>query len=257
MMRDGSTVSLAGDGDAPAERGRRGAGMVMLAGVITTALTVLGVWWLDNNTTDFNVMGWYADYVIPAGALLVGMAAGSGYGIASYLTGYRIRRGLLLAVLAVQLGAYAAAQYLEFRSITREGPLVDEDGETLTFARFYHLRAISFTWTEHGVTGKPIGQWGYLFLGLGVLGFALGGVIAPAVLMKKPYCEPCELYMKSQTLALVAASVRARRVSKKDPAAQAAYQDEQARAAADADAVLSKVAAHAARGDALAIRSTQ
>src|SRR5262252_10406441 len=96
----------------------RGTLAVLLAGVTTTVLALLGVWWLDNNTTDFHVMGWYGDYVIPAGALLVGMAAGSGYGIASYLTGFRIRSAVLAAVVALQLGGYAAAQYLEFRSLT-------------------------------------------------------------------------------------------------------------------------------------------
>jgi hypothetical protein len=53
----------------------------------TTVVALLGVWWLENNTTSFHVMGWYADYVIPAGALIVGMVAGSGYGIASHCEG--------------------------------------------------------------------------------------------------------------------------------------------------------------------------
>jgi len=143
----------------------------------------------------------------------------------------------------------------EFRSINRVGPLIDRNGEELTFARFYHLRAVHWRWTEHGHTGNPIGGWGYLFLGLGVFGFALGGVIAPAVLMKVPYCEQCELYMKTLTLALVPASVRARRVSKKDAAAQTAYRQEQDGAATSAHSLLSQVTGLAARGDALGIRS--
>src|SRR5262249_33986509 len=219
IVQEGSAIPAS---NAPAAAipatGRRGGAVVVLAGAVTTALALLGVWWLDNNTDDFHVMGWYADYVIPAGALLVGMAAGSGYGIASYLGGLRIRRGLLLSVVMLQLAGYSVAQYLEFRSLTREGPLVDASGETLTFARFYHLRAMSFAWDDHGHPGKPVGGWGYLFVGLGVLGFALGGVVVPALLMKAPYCERCELYMKSRVLALVPASGRPRRVGKKDAA---------------------------------------
>ena len=54
-------------------------------------------------------MGWYGDYVIPRRRQsIVGFVAGGGYGIASYLTGFRIRRGLLLAVLALQLAGYGA-----------------------------------------------------------------------------------------------------------------------------------------------------
>ena len=232
-----------------------GALLVLIAGAVTTALALLGVWWLGNNTKDFHIMGWYGDYVIPAGAMIVGFAAGSGYGVASYLTGLRIRRGLLLMVLVLQLGGYAAAQFLEFRSLTNEGPIVDENGETLTFARYYHLRAMNFAWDNHGHPGAPLGAWGYFFLGLGVVGFALGGVLAPAVLMKMPYCERCSLYMKSRLLAWVPASVPTRRVSKKDAAAQATYAEEQDRAAAGASGVLTRVSELAARGDALAIRA--
>src|SRR5215471_4983617 len=189
---------------ASTRAGQRGAGPVLLAGLVTTALALLGVWWLDNHTDDFQVMGWYGDYVIPMGAILIGLAAGSGYGIASYLTGFRIRKRLLWIVLVVQISGYVAAQYLEFRSLTREGPLINAEGEELTFVRSYHLRAVGFAWKDdHGKPGTPLGQWGYFFLGLGVLGFAAGGVLAPAVLMKAPYCARCELYMKIRTLALV------------------------------------------------------
>ncbi len=249
-------VSITESADAVPGPRVGGAMLVLIAGVVTTTLALLGVWWLDNNTKDVRIMGWYGDYVIPAGAMIVGFAAGSGYGIASYLTGLRIRRGLLLAVLALQLGGYAGAQYLEFRSLTREGPLVDENGETLTFARYYHIRAITFAWDNHGHPGEPLGGWGYFFVGLGVVGFALGGVLAPAILMKVAYCERCALYMKSHPLAWVPASVPLRRVSKKDSAARAAYDEEQERAAAGASGVLARVTELAARGDALALKAT-
>jgi hypothetical protein len=200
-------------------------------------------------------MGWYGDYVIPAGALLVGLAAGSGYGIASYLTGFRIRRGLLLTVLALQLGGYAGAQYLEFRSLTREGPLVDADGEVLTFARYYHLSAVTFAWDDHGKPGQPLGGWGYFFVGLGVIGFALGGVLAPALLLKMPYCERCSLYMKTRTLAMIPASARPRRIAKTDAAARSAFDEEQKRVASMATALLERVTSLAASGDAVGIKS--
>ena len=95
MSQESPSLSVASPGLSTPESPTRGPNRVLIAGVTTTVLALLGVWWLDNNTTDFHVMGWYGNYVIPAGALLVGMAAGSGYGIASYLTGFRIRRGLL------------------------------------------------------------------------------------------------------------------------------------------------------------------
>jgi hypothetical protein len=229
--------------------------VVLVAGVFTSALALLGVWWLNANTKDWHIMGWYGDYVIPAGAILVGLAAGSGYGVASYLTGLRIRRGLLWAVLGLQIGAYAAAQDLEFRALTRGSPIVDADGAPVGFLRYYHLTAINFTWDDHGRRGEPLGMWGYVFVGLGVIGFAAGGALAPAILLKKPYCDRCRLYMKGRHLALVPAGVKVRRVSKKDAAGHAAYAEEKERAAALANGVLERVAAHAAKGDARAVQS--
>ena len=86
-MQNQPSMSVPGAAASNPDAGRRGGLMVVIAGVVTTTLALLGVWWLDNNTTDFNIMGWYGNYVIPAGALIVGAVAGSGYGIASYLTG--------------------------------------------------------------------------------------------------------------------------------------------------------------------------
>jgi hypothetical protein len=51
---------------------------------------LVGVYLLATNTKDFNIMGWYANYVLPIGALLVGLVASSGYGIASWITGQKI-----------------------------------------------------------------------------------------------------------------------------------------------------------------------
>src|SRR3954467_8419799 len=79
--------------------------IVLLGGFITSALTLAGIYWLNRKSPDFHPMGFYANYVIPAGAILVGLVAGSGYGIASWLTGARIGRGLLWTVVAMQTGA--------------------------------------------------------------------------------------------------------------------------------------------------------
>jgi len=68
-----------------------------------------------------------------------------------------------------------------------------------------------------------------VFVALGVIGFALGGVIAPAVLMKGPYCERCALYMKTRNLALVPAG--------------------------DAEALLARLSELAGQGDAPAMRA--
>src|SRR5688572_12021483 len=65
--------------------------LVIISGLGTTIITLLVVYFLSAST-DFNIMGWYANYVLPFGALLVGIAASAGYGIASWVTGVKITR---------------------------------------------------------------------------------------------------------------------------------------------------------------------
>jgi hypothetical protein len=213
--------------------------LVLLAGLLTTALTLAGVWWLGRNSSDFNIMGWYANYVIPAGALLVGAAAGSGYGLASWWTGLKIRRSLLAVVLGLQLVAYAAAEYIDYRDLVQAADV----GEGAPgFLAYFHLKTMSFAWQHHGRPGNPIGMWGYLFVGLAVVGFGAGGVVAPALLARVAYCERCQMYMRSRQLTTLPASVKHRRVSKKDADAWTAYQEEQRLAAERGGARLQELA---------------
>src|SRR5689334_608961 len=90
---------------------------VLQSGILTSVLALAGVWWLNHNTTDFNIMGWYANYVIPVGAGIVGFAAGSGYALASWYSGVRIGNGLLAVVLLFQAASYVGAEYVEFSDI--------------------------------------------------------------------------------------------------------------------------------------------
>jgi hypothetical protein len=225
---------------------------VVLSGIFTTVLALAGVWWLDRNTTDFNIMGWYADYVLPVGALLVGLAAGSGYGIASWRTGLKIRRSLLWAVLGLQLGAYVTAEYIEFRDLARAAGV---QPDARTFAHYYHFKATHFAWSDHGRPGQPLGAWGYFFVGLGVIGFAAGGVMAPALLARVAYCERCQMYKRSRTLAIFPASVKARRVSKKDVEGRTSYEAEQKQATEEAAARLRAIGEMTAKGDVFGLKS--
>jgi len=202
--------------------------LVLFYGLASTALALFGVYLLDRTTTDFHIMGWYANYVLPIGALIVGIVASSGYGLASWFSGIKITRGLLWLVLGLQFLAYFAAQYIEFKSLH----LVHKTtGAPVGFFEYYDLVARSFAWQEHtGQTGQPLGIWGYAFRGLEVLGFAAGGLIIPAIMRKVPYCQSCQRYMRTQQIALFPGSVRARKVKKSDVAAKSAYEAEQQQA---------------------------
>ncbi|MGO9001039.1 MAG: hypothetical protein ACLQHM_03635 [Limisphaerales bacterium] len=201
--------------------------LVLISGLATTALALVGVYVLDAKT-DFHIMGWYANYILPVGAILVGVVASSGYGLASWFSGIKINRSLLWMVLVLQLAAYFAAQYIEFKG---RHLIHLRDGTTVGFIEYFDAMARSFGWKQdNGSPGTPRGVWGYAFRGLEILGFAAGGLIVPLVLRKKPYCQACQRYMRTRQLGLAPASVPAKKVKKSDAAGLAAYEAEQQQA---------------------------
>jgi hypothetical protein len=225
---------------------------VLMSGLLTSAVTLAGVYWLGRNTDDFYIMGWYANYVIPAGAMIVGIAAASGYAVASWLTGTRISRGLLLAVLLLQTGAYVTAEYVEYRDVMdglrQRGLMI---GPEPSFPQYYDFKARSFAWKKQGPgnqQGQPLGGWGYAFVLLGAAGFILSGLIAPAVLYAVPYCERCQRYMKRKLLGVLPASVPGKKIAKSDQAAQEAHAKEQEEAGVKADEALARLRAAIAEG---------
>jgi len=216
--------------------------LVLVWGGLTTLGALVGVWAL-NAFGDENIMGWYGNYIIPVGAILVGLVASSGYGIASWVIGVKIRKHLLWTILGIQVLAYFAAQYIEFRMIRPVAPLNAHaeavmEGRTPTgtplwrpigFPEYYHLRAVTFAWAKRtgGGSGEPLGMWGYFFRLLEIVGFVGGSIIAPAVLGAAPYCELCQVYMKTKLFGKVPTSVEARKIKKTDTEAGAQYEAEQ------------------------------
>jgi hypothetical protein len=227
---------------------------VLMSGLVTSALTLAGVYWLGKNTDDFHIMGWYANYVIPAGAMIVGVAAASGYAVASWLTGIRISKSLLVAVLILQTGSYVTAEYVEYRDVMdglkQRGLMF---GPEPSFFEYYDFKARSFAWNKPGggnQPGQPLGGWGYVFVLLGAAGFILSGLIAPAVLFAVPYCERCQQYMKKKLVGVIPASVPVKKIAKKDQTAQEAHAKEQEQAAVNAEQAVARLGAVIAEGNA-------
>ncbi len=207
----------------PRGRAPKRAGLVVLgAGVTTSLLTLALVFVLSVAFDGFHAMGWYLNGVIPFGAILVGLVAGSGYGIASWLTGAKINRGLLLMVILLQVGAYFLVQYVEYLMIRAANP----EALTISFWQYFDAVTRAFCWEEEGGPGEPFGAWGYGMRALEIAGFALGGIVAPAILFAVPYCEKCQVYIRSRDLGLLPAGVTPKKIKKKDWIAQEQYEQE-------------------------------
>jgi hypothetical protein len=218
---------------------------VIWGGLITSGLTLLGVWAVARST-EFDLMGWYANYVLPMGAFIVGLLAGSGYGLAAWLSNRRVGTALLWCVAGLQVVVYFAAQYIEFRHEVAGDPEL-AGVSFLTYFDFYTQNA---AWQDDdGSLGEPFGLWGYAFRLLEIGGFAVGGIIAPLIMRMQPYCEACSVYMKGRDLGLLPAGVQPRKVKKSDVEGTQAYEQELEAAFEEALGTVNLLAERAAAGD--------
>jgi hypothetical protein len=238
--------------EQPVVAKRKGTLAVILGGLATSFLALSAVWLIGVFNADFNVMGWYIMFIVPAGALIVGALAGSGYSFVSWLRGVKITGMLMWSVLALQVLAYAEAQHLEYRMLDPVYP----DGTPMPFTTYYDLTTRSMAFHEVGKNqdGGELGVWGYLFRALEAGGFALGGMFPVLLLSAKPFCENCQVYMKTKNQGWLPAGVVPRSIKKKDVAGQQAYESEH-RTAFESGVAASQLAVqHASGGDVRAFR---
>jgi hypothetical protein len=160
---------------------------VLQSGLVTTALALFGVYVLASRTDDTHVMAMYALGYVPVGALVVGLLAGSGYVLGAWWFGVRVRRGLLLSIVLIQLAAYGAGLYVEYACLT----IYRDADETVSFPRWVHETTVDWTPAVGQFRRAAVGNWGY---GLRVLEaglFCLGALASALVLIGRPACEGC------------------------------------------------------------------
>lgn len=223
----------------------RKAGWPVLAAGLATSAGALVLVELCNRG-GFDPMGFYLNWIIPAGALIVGIVAGLGYCLSAWLRQARVRTPLLGGVGVLQVGVYAAALYLTYLAVLREIAPVEMD-----FTTWFRASCENMTFSDSKSKGEPtlLGLWGYFFKALEMGGFCLGSLIPLFVLRGKPYCDACQHYM---------AKIGQRRLLAGHPAAQpprrkaeerAAWQAEADHAAAQADAFVVAVQKDLATAD--------
>jgi hypothetical protein len=261
----------------PAARSRGRWAYVILAGAATTAGTLAASWAAEHYSKgDFTIMGLYACGILPVGPFLVGLVAATGYAGAALVTGVRIRRGLLVAVLGITVTAYCAMHYIEFRAM---GPLVHRGTNApVSFLQYYDLktRDMRFVSSSHTPASSPpptfpnrgpplpnigggdadegLGVLGYGVRALELLAFSAGSLCVPLAVMARTYCDLCERYHKVHKLAVVPAAAKVRR-GFKTAASKARLQADHAAAATEAEAVLRRLTAAVSAHDAAATRA--
>jgi len=169
--------------------------IVYLSGLGTSALVLWLVHYL-NESHDFNIMGWYANGILPIGALAVGVASGLGYAIASRVLQVKLSRAFVLGMLTTAVADYVAAQYLTYTHILEQRHIAAEQWGFTDYIRQI-CEGMAFKKHDGNGVGSPLGMWGYLFKLLEVGGYALGAMVPSATVFGMPYCKKCQKYLKT------------------------------------------------------------
>jgi hypothetical protein len=179
--------------------------IVVAAGLLTTALA-FAVVWLAGRSGE-NLLGEYGMALgfipVPGGAFALGLLASLGYGAGSYFTQRKVTGRLLIAVMALLAGGYFAAQWIEYRQVT-----AGLGAGAIGFWSWFDRVTRSFAWKEQfgDGLGQPLGDLGYALRALEIAGFVGGGLIVPAALRKRPYCDRCLCYRQTKLAAIVPAA---------------------------------------------------
>ena len=146
---------------------------------------------------DFSLYTWMFWFVIPAGAILCGFAAASGYYLGARLFNHRPTGILLLNMVAISIATFFLIHYLNYFFLEIDGKAVRD---FIPFSQFLDIE-MSHTAVQFNIRAHPIGEaveigsWGYLYAALQMLGFAVGGVAVYFHLKSLPYCDSCSKYL--------------------------------------------------------------
>lgn len=172
--------------------------LVYLSGVGTS---FLALWCVDMlNERGENVMGWYVNYIIPAGALLVGIASGLGYAIGARVLNVKLTMGFVAGMFTTGLIDYVAAQWVTYSNLIERLRVPADKYSFLSYLREI-CEGMSFKKSGSTEAGSTLGVFGYVFKFLEMLGFSLGTMIPCAILRGIPYCTGCQRYLKKHTTA--------------------------------------------------------
>jgi hypothetical protein len=177
--------------------------LITLAGLATSAATV-ALNFVLLNTVDFDVLSLTYIVVLPAGAIVGGIAAASGYYLAARATHTLPNRRMLFEMLAIALSTWFLAQWLAYALLRFPSGAAVRD--VISFWEYFQLRAEHAQFAFRGSDGAEIGRtsqlglWGYASELVQVGGFLLGGLVMWSGLKRLDACVPCARYARVRPL---------------------------------------------------------
>ena len=196
--------------------------LVLALGFATTVI-VLFVNFLIAAFADFDLLLITMFRIIPIGAILVGIAAGCGYGLGARVLQFFPSIRFILVILVIQFGMFIASRYAEYLLFTLTIP--DPPG----FFEVYKEHIEGFFWKgQDGKDPVPLGKLGYFLEFATASLFAIGSLISLVIIHGIPYCRQCKVFMRNDVTVNIPASAKRRKVKKKDIAGTEQLEQENA-----------------------------
>lgn len=167
--------------------------LITLFGAITSLITAIILAYIDRNM-NFSLYTLSVWAVIPVGAIGSGFVAASGYYLGSIFFHHKPSKLILLNMVAVSLGTYFLIHYFSYIYLEVDGNKVSN------FLSFWQYLDIDASHSTIHLTRSPssggfeLGNWGYLYAFIQILGFCVGGFSLYAYLVSRVFCENCSRY---------------------------------------------------------------
>lgn len=170
---------------------------IAVCGLITSVLTALGIVVVEK-LTGFDLFTLTIWVVIPAGALLTGFAAASGYYLGSLYFNVRPSLILLLQMIIIAGATQLLIYYVDYYTL-----VLDDGRRVHDYIVFTKYLDVALTTAHYrvgrgaGVDTGEVGSVGYWIAGVQFLGFLVGGVSVYGWLIVVPFCKTCNRYYRS------------------------------------------------------------
>lgn len=169
---------------------------VAFCGLVTSILTALAVV-LVHNLFGIDIFTFSFWVVVPAGAVVTGMAAASGYYFGSLYFHKRPNKMLFLQMLVIAAFTQVLIYYLEYTTL-----VLDNGVKASALVPFSEYLDISLTKAHYrigrgsGVDTGEVGRFGYWLAIFQFIGFMVGGVSIYFILLARPECKKCQKYLR-------------------------------------------------------------
>ena len=153
------------------------------------------------NAAEFDVFSLFLFFIVPVGAIIVGMLATSGFYIGASILHKRADLMMFLLMMIVAAITMFLMYYIQYAMIEFEGIKLSS---VMTFKEYMELNLTEMSYSigrrgRSGVDTGAVGSFGYIIAGVQFLGILAGAFFVYAMLGGKAGCEICGNYFKSKT----------------------------------------------------------